>query len=434
MAAANGQDDKKKRRALMVVIDGCGIGAAPDAAEFGDLPDCNTLGNTAREVGGLNLPYMQGLGLGNIAPIAGVSEQAKTTGLYGKLQERSNGKDTQTGHWEMMGVINTAPFPYYPNGFPAEVIDRFIEETQCGGILCNKPASGTQVLDELAEEHRRTLFPIVYTSGDSVFQIATNVDVIPLATLYKWSEIARRILDGKHRVGRVIARPFNGEPGNYKRLSGDRRDYAIPPPARTLLDVLTEQGMGIFGVGKIEDIFVGQGLTHAKHTGSNKQGLELTLQAIKNEIDYNPIAIVKDKPENVQLIFTNLVDTDSMYGHRRNVKGYAHALTEIDQWLGKIMAAMSDDDLLIISSDHGNDPTAAGTDHTREFVPLLAYSPILAKSSVNLCAGVRNGFTDIAASLADWLGNRWDGAGVSFLANDRASEARGTPAMPEATV
>jgi phosphopentomutase len=420
VVSVNGQD-KQKRRALVVVIDGCGIGAAPDAAEFGDLANCNTLANTAREVGGLNLPNMTALGLGNIAPIAGLSEQTKTRGLYGKLQECSNGKDTQTGHWEMMGVIITAPFPYYPNGFPAEVIDRFIEETQCGGILCNKPASGTQVLDELAEEHRRTRFPIVYTSGDSVFQIATNVDVIPLATLYKWSEIARRILDGKHRVGRVIARPFTGEPGNYKRLSGDRRDYAIPPPAATLLDVLAERGMGIFGVGKIEDIFVGQGLTHAKHTGSNLQGLELTLQALKNEIDYKPLSIVKDQPNGVQLIFTNLVDTDSMYGHRRNVKGYAHALTEIDEWLGKIMAAMGDDDLMIISSDHGNDPTAPGTDHTREFVPLLAYSPTLAGSGINLSAGIRHGFTDIAASLADWLGSSWNGAGVSFLDNARAT-------------
>jgi phosphopentomutase len=413
--------EKGNRRALVVVIDGCGIGAAPDAAEFGDSNSCNTLCNTANEVGGLTLPNMAKLGLGNITAIKGVPSQKNTSGLYGKLQERSNGKDTQTGHWEMMGVINTAPFPYYPNGFPPEVIDRFVKETGCGGILCNKPASGTQVLDELAEEHRRTRFPIVYTSGDSVFQIATHVDVIPLVKLYEWSEIARRILDGKHRVGRVIARPFTGEPGNYKRLSGDRRDYAIPPPAPTLLDALIQQEMGIFGVGKIEDIFVGQGLTHAKHTGSNKQGLELTLDAITEKIDYAPLAIVKDKPERVQLIFTNLVDTDSMYGHRRNVPGYAHALTEIDEWLGKIMSAMRDDDLLIISSDHGNDPTAPGTDHTREFVPLLAYSPTLVAGDVNLSAGVRNGFTDIAASLADWLGTTWEGDGVSFLSTAAAT-------------
>lgn len=409
-----------RRRAFVVVIDGCGIGAAPDAHEFGDQNTCNTLANTARETGGLKLPNMARMGLGNIAPIAGVDTVQQSIGMFGKLQECSNGKDTQTGHWEMMGVVNEIAFPYYPNGFPDDVIQRFVDETGCGGVLCNKPASGTTVLDELAEEHQRTGFPIVYTSGDSVFQIATHEKTTPLETLYKWCEIARKQLQGKHRVGRVIARPFTGTRGNWKRMSGDRRDYAVPPPSATLLDGLTEQGIGVFGIGKIEDIFTGQGLTHAKHTGSNREGLELTLQSITNEIDYDKIRIAREKPEHVQFIFTNLVDTDSLFGHRRNAKGYNAALTEIDEWLGKILTSMTEDDLLVISSDHGNDPTAPGTDHTREFVPLLAYSPGLTKGA-EMNVGIRDGFTDIAASVADWLGSKWDGPGQSFVSGVRAA-------------
>ncbi len=408
------------RRAFVVVIDGCGIGAAPDAAEFGDLANCNTLANTARETGGLKLPNMARLGLGNITPIAGVQSVEKSVGRFGKLQECSNGKDTQTGHWEMMGVVNDIAFPYYPGGFPDDVIQRFVDETGCKGVLCNKPASGTAVLDELGEEHQRTGFPIVYTSGDSVFQIATHEDTVPLETLYKWCEIARRQLQGKHRVGRVIARPFTGTPGNWKRMSGARHDYAVPPPAPTLLDALSAKGVGVFGVGKIEDIFTGQGLTHAQHTGSNKEGLELTLQSITNEVDYEKIRIAKEKPEHVQFVFTNLVDTDSLFGHRRDAKGYAAALSEIDEWLGKILKSMTSDDLLIISSDHGNDPTAPGTDHTREFVPLLAYSPAF-QSASDLDVGIRNGFTDVAASVADWVGTKWDGPGVSFVSDVKAA-------------
>lgn len=421
MGTHSGSPNGKNRRAIVLVIDGCGIGAAPDAAEFGDLTTCNTLANTARETGGLNLPNMAKLGLGNITSISGVPKVDKSLGFYGKLQESSNGKDTQTGHWEMMGVISPTAFPMYPDGFPPDVIQRFIDETGCKNILCNKPASGTVILEQLGEEHQRTGYPIVYTSGDSVFQIAVNVDTTPLPTLYKWCEIARKILQGKHRVGRVIARPFAGTPGNYRRLSGDRRDYAVPPPQATLMDGLTAKGMGVFGIGKIEDIFTGQGLTHAKHTGSNKEGLELTLQAIQNQVNYAPLSITKEKPESVQFIFTNLVDTDSLFGHRRDVKGYAAALTEIDEWLGKILSSMRDDDLLIISSDHGNDPTQRGTDHTREFVPLLAYSPKLSAEVSCLDAGIRNGFTDIAASIAGWLDTTWEGPGVSFLSTVSAT-------------
>lgn len=418
--------DKSSRRAIVVVIDGCGIGASPDHDVFGDSAQCNTIANTASAVGGLALPNMASLGLGNICDIAGVNKTAKARGLYGKLAEASNGKDTQTGHWEMMGIISKEAFPMFPNGFPPEVIDKFIAETGCKGILCNKPASGTTVLEELGEEHERTGYPIVYTSGDSVFQIACHVDVVPLATLYKWSEIARKILDGPYRVGRVIARPFNGTKGNYKRISGDRHDYAVPPPGKTFLDHTLESGLGVFGVGKIEDIFVGHGLSHAKHTGTNKEGLDLTLQAVRNSLDLSKIEMDKNKTDRMGLIFTNLVDTDSLYGHRRDAKGYGSALVEIDQWLGEIIKSMRPDDLLLISSDHGNDPTAPGTDHTREFVPLIAYSPSLEASEAEQDLseeqkqlahniGVRDGFADIAGTLNDWLGLSWSGAGSSVL-------------------
>jgi phosphopentomutase len=409
------------RRAIVLVIDGCGIGAAPDHERFGDSADCNTIANTARELGGLTLPNLAAMGLGNITKIAGVTPAQQACGFFGKLEEESDGKDTQTGHWEMMGIISPTSFPMFYEGFPPEVLQPFIEQTGCKGILCNKPASGTTVLNELGEEHARTGFPIVYTSGDSVFQVATHVDVVPLATLYKWCEIARKILDGPYRVGRVIARPFSGTPGNYKRLNGDRHDYAVPPPGKTFLDKALDSGLGVFGIGKIEDIFVGHGLSHAKHTGTNKEGLELTLQAIAGDVDWNKIQISANKPDRTGLIFTNLVDTDSLYGHRRDVKGYGVALTEIDEYLGRIMKAMKPEDLLIISSDHGNDPTAPGTDHTREYVPLLAYSPSLMPSmspsqqSLKTDVGVRHGFADIAGTLADWLNLSWTGAGKSFI-------------------
>lgn len=412
-------ESKAARRAIVLVIDGCGIGASPDAANFGDAASCNTLANTARQVGGLHLPNLEKLGLGKVAPIEGIAAGNSSNGLYGKLRERSNGKDTQTGHWEMMGLVSTKAFPTYPNGFPPEVIAEFIEKTGCKNILCNKPASGTTVLEELGEEHARTGYPIVYTSGDSVFQIATNVDVIPLQTLYEWCEIAREILQGPHRVGRVIARPFKGTRGNFKRISGDRRDYAVPPPEPTLLDRVKESKHGVLGIGKIEDIFVGNGLTHAKHTGSNLEGLELTLQATQKRLELDKLLVHGEPPKtnaDVQLIFTNLVDTDSLYGHRRDVPGYGKALLEIDEWIGRIVENMQDDDLLLISSDHGNDPTAPGTDHTREFVPLLGYSPLLAKkSSLEGNIGERDGFVDIAASIADWLGVSWTGAGNSIV-------------------
>ncbi len=400
-----------KRRAIVLVIDGCGIGAAPDAKAFGDDDTCNTIVNIAKEMGGLSLPTMERLGLGNICSIPGVKGRDNAIGLFGKLEEASNGKDTQTGHWEMMGIVNQDAFPVFPNGFPPDVIDEFKRRTGVENVLCNMPESGTKVLVDLGDEHVRTGHPIVYTSGDSVFQLACHVDVIPLAKQYEWCEIAREMLDGPYRVGRVICRPFTGKSGEYTRLSGDRRDYAVPPPGTTFLDHVLKKGVGVFGVGKIEDIFVGNGISHAKHTGSNEEGLEITLSAIENRYKLEDCKISADRPDDVQVIFTNLVDTDSLYGHRRNVSGYAGALKEIDLWLERILASMSDEDLLLISSDHGNDPTFRGTDHTREYVPILAYSPKITAEDL----GTRKGFCDIAKTMSDWLGTDWHGPGESFV-------------------
>ena len=407
----------------MVVIDGCGAGAAPDAKAYGDLETCNTLGNLARHVKTLKLPQLAQLGLGNITEMQGVPANRNAIGLFGKLKELSRGKDTQTGHWELMGVVSEHEFPTYPHGFPHAIVDKFIKETGCHSILGNEPASGTEILERLGPEHQKTGAPIVYTSADSVFQIACHVDVVPLEKLYMWCEIARKILDGKHRVGRVIARPFIGEKGNYLRLQGDRRDYAVPPPEKTLLDDLREFGLGVFGVGKIEDIFVKQGLSHAKHTATNAEGLRITLAAIRNQIDLEPLAIVPNAPGEVQMIFTNLVDTDSLFGHRRDPKGYAQALVEVDQWLGKALPSLGEGDLFVIASDHGNDPTAPGTDHTREYVPLILYSPTFiddptVSSTGERELGVRASFADVGATIAGWFGLHWSRKGESCLRNN----------------
>lgn len=404
------------RRAIILVVDGCGIGAAPDATKFGDSDSCNSIGNTAKAVGGLKLPVLESMGLGNIAALEGVKPVSNPTGFFGKLQEVSNGKDTQTGHWEMMGIISETPFRTYPDGFPKDVLDRFIQETGCKNILVNKPYSGTEILDDFGAEHQKTGFPIVYTSGDSVLQIACHVDTVPLATLYKWCEIAREIMRGPHLIGRIIARPFSGTPGNYKRLSFERRDYGMKPPQQTFMDVFLDKGAGVLGIGKIEDIFDKQGVSHAIHTGSNAEGLDLTMQAIQGKFDLKSHAIMAGAPDAVQLIFTNLVDTDALFGHRRNVDGYGQSLVEFDKWLGEIVEAMHEEDVVMICSDHGNDPTAPGTDHTREFVPMIAYSKSLLRSSdLNHDIGIRNGFYDMAASLGSWMGTDWQGHGVSFL-------------------
>jgi phosphopentomutase len=393
------------RRAIVIVVDGCGVGASPDFASFGDPDTCNTVSNTARAVGGLRLPNFERLGLGNINPIDGVRQVDASRAFHGKLQELSAGKDTLTGHWEMMGLVSDCGFPTYPEGFAQELLDQFMKATGVKGILGNKPYSGTKILEDLGEEHQKTGYPIVYTSGDSVWQMACHVDTIPLAKQYEWCLIARSLLNDKYKVGRVIARPFTGTPGNYKRMGFERRDFGVKPPAATFLDELLADGAGVLGIGKIEDIFAKQGLSHAQHTHSNREGLELTLAAINGKYDLSDKGIIATAPDSVRLIFTNLVDTDSLFGHRRNVEGYAGALTEIDQWLGEIIEAMRKDDLLLISSDHGNDPTAPGTDHTREYVPIIAYSKALeAIARDRRDVGTRSGFADIAASMAAWFG------------------------------
>jgi phosphopentomutase len=419
MNAANLATSKNKRRVFVIIIDGCGVGASPDAASFGDSPKNNTLANVASAVGNLKLPTMSRLGLGRITEATGLSSSEPPIGYYGRLKELANGKDTQTGHWELMGIVNEHAFPTYPKGFPQALIDEFVEKTGCKSILGNYPASGTEILEVLGPEHQKTGFPIIYTSGDSVFQIACDVETVPLSVLYKWCEIAREILDGPNRVGRVIARPFKGSKGNYERLQGDRRDLGVPPPEPTLLDELIQNGKGVLGIGKIEDIFCGQGLSHAKHTAKNAEGLALTLAAVKRELDLHGLQVNGHSELPVEMVFTNLVDTDSLFGHRRDVKGYAQALIEIDQWLAKILDVLEADDLLVISSDHGNDPTASGTDHTREYVPVILYSPSFGSAIVTDTGshdlGIRETFADVGATIASWFSLAWQKAGTSCL-------------------
>lgn len=362
------------KRAIIIVIDSMGIGAMPDCKAFGDIPECNTLKNVCEFNNGLKLPVLERLGLGNIQDFKGVSPVENPAAQFGTLVEKSKGKDTTTGHWEIAGLVSETPFATFPDGFPEELVSKFISETGCGGILANCPASGTAIIEKLNEEHHKTKFPIVYTSADSVFQIALDTDLIPLETLYKWCEIARKILDeGNYNVSRVIARPYKVIDGKPTRISKDRRDYSMVPK-RTLLNEIKEMGGRVIAIGKIEDIFSKSGITHAIHTGSNKEGLELTLQAVKNELDLPSIAY-KDYEggEAFDLIFTNLVDTDMLYGHRNDAKGYGYAIEEIDAYLAKILPELKEEDVLFITADHGCDPTVPGTDHTREMVPLIVY-------------------------------------------------------------
>lgn len=362
------------KRAIIIVIDSMGIGAMPDCKAFGDIPECNTLKNVCEFNNGLKLPVLEKLGLGNIQDFKGVSPVENPAAQFGTLVEKSKGKDTTTGHWEIAGLVSETPFATFPDGFPEELVSKFISETGCGGILANCPASGTAIIEKLNQEHHKTKFPIVYTSADSVFQIALDTDLIPLETLYKWCEIARKILDeGNYNVSRVIARPYKVIDGKPTRISKDRRDYSMVPK-RTLLNEIKEMGGRVIAIGKIEDIFSKSGITHAIHTGSNKEGLELTLQAVKNELDLPSIAY-KDYEggEAFDLIFTNLVDTDMLYGHRNDAKGYGYAIEEIDAYLAKILPELKEEDVLFITADHGCDPTVPGTDHTREMVPLIVY-------------------------------------------------------------
>ncbi|HIT92130.1 MAG TPA: phosphopentomutase [Candidatus Stercorousia faecigallinarum] len=388
------------KRAIVVVIDSMGTGAMPDCREFNDTPECNTLKNVCEFNNGLNVPNMEKMGLGNIQDYKGIKKVENPTAQYGTMEEKSKGKDTTTGHWEMAGLVSSKPFATFPDGFPDELIEKFIKETNCGGILANKPASGTAVIAELNEEHHKTKFPIVYTSADSVFQIAVDTDLIALETLYKWCETARRILDEDNwNVSRVIARPYKIIDGKPARISKDRRDYSMVP-SHTVLNDIKDAGAKVIGIGKIEDIFSKSGITHAIHTGSNKEGLELTLKAVKNELDLDKIAYKNiNITNNAELIFTNLVDTDMLYGHRNDAAGYGKAIEEIDTYVDDIINNMKDDDLLIITADHGCDPTVEGTDHTREYVPILVFN----KKQKGGNLGLIKGFDFIADTVKNWL-------------------------------
>ena len=404
------------KRAIIIVIDSLGIGAMHDAEKYGDTLQCNTLCNVAKFNNGLNLPTLEKLGLGNIDNIEGVKQTQKPLASYGKMLEVSEGKDTTTGHWEIAGLILDEPFRTYPEGFPQFLIDEFIEKTGCKGILGNFPASGTAIIDEFGEKHLKTKFPIIYTSADSVFQIACHINAVPLETLHKWCEIAREILDShsaEHNVCRVIARPFEGSAGSFKRISAGRRDYSVAPKKQTILNKIEAFGGSVTGIGKIEDIFVKSGITRAIHTGTNKEGLELTIKALENKLSGEKGLITykqTDTPE-ISLIFTNLVDTDMLYGHRNDALGYGKALEEIDLYLEKILLTITKDDLLIITADHGCDPTVEGTDHTREMVPVLVYS----QEIVSMDLGERSSFADIACTVAEWFDINFECTGKSLL-------------------
>ena len=381
-------------RILLIVLDGAGIGAMPDAPEWGDAGS-DTFGHIleSREV---RLPNLQRYGLGNIRPLAQLPPLQNPVGSYGRCALRSNGKDTTTGHWEMAGIILERAFPTYPNGFPSAVIDRFVREADVPGILGNIPASGTEIIKVLGEEHVQTRKPIVYTSADSVFQIAAHEEVIPLERLYELCEIARRILDGEHKVGRVIARPFLGQPGAFYRTE-NRHDYAVPPPGENLLPALAEADLDVVCIGKIASIYDSLGVTRDLTAKNNEQSIVQTIAAL-NELSRG-------------LIFSNLVDFDMLYGHRRDTEGYAKALEHFDARLPEIEAAMRDDDLLMITADHGNDPTFPGSDHTREYAPLLVFGKS-ARPGVNL--GTRDSLADIGQTIASNFNLRL-AAGRSFL-------------------
>ena len=344
---------------IVLVVDSGGVGAAPDVAAYHDRPDVNTIGNTASAAGGLALPNLQALGLGDITNVRGVDATASPRASWARLRESSNGKDTVTGHWEMMNIIVRTPFPTYPHGFPPDVVERF-EKITGRAVLGNRTASGTQIIEELGPEHMRTGRPILYTSADSVFQVAAHERIVPLETLWEWCATAREMLIGENRVNRVIARPFDGEPGRFVRTAG-RRDYAVPPPRPSVLDALSAAGVPTCGLGKIGDIYCCQGIAAGSRTADNAEGIAKTVEWL-------------DAGQG-GFCFTNLNDFDSKYGHRRDPLGYAQALVALDQSLPAILNRLGDGDRLIITADHGCDPTAPGTDHTREFAPLLDYVP-----------------------------------------------------------
>lgn len=373
-----------KKKAVLIVVDSCGVGALPDAALFGD-EGANTLAHLAKDNGGISLPNMEKIGLGNIIDIEGVAKNNNAIGYYGKAMETSKAKDTSTGHWEIAGLVSTKPFNTYPNGFP-EITIKKIEEFSGRKVVCNKPYSGTEVIDDYADEQLKNGSLIVYTSADSVLQIAAHEEIIPIDELYNICKKSLEICNEHSPVARVIARPYIGTKGNYKRTER-RHDYSVPPSGETMLDRLKNKNLPVIGIGKTSDIFAGVGITENRQTNKNNlDGIEKTIKAIK-EIDEG-------------LIFTNLVDFDMLYGHRRDSKGYKNALEEFDKYIPEMIENLNDDDLFIITADHGCDPTYKGSDHTREYIPILAYGKNLKK---NVDIGVKDSFVSIAASIENHL-------------------------------
>ncbi|MBP1988963.1 phosphopentomutase [Paenibacillus eucommiae] len=386
------------KRICVIVLDSVGIGELPDAERFGDTGS-HTLGHIAERTPGFSLPNLQKMGLGNIAELQHIPAASDPGAYYGKMAEASLGKDTMTGHWELMGLKVEIPFAVYPDGFPVKLIEQF-EQATGRPVIGNKPASGTEILVELGEEQMRTGAWIVYTSADSVFQLAAHEEIIPLEELYRACEIARKLtLQDEFAVGRVIARPYTGKPGSFTRTP-NRHDYAVKPPARTVMNELKDASLDVIAIGKINDIYSGEGVTQAITTKSNLDGIQQTIEALKGSFK--------------GLVFTNLVDFDSLYGHRRDPVGYGKALQHFDEWLPAIMEHIGADDLLVITADHGNDPIHPGTDHTREYVPILLYNPSFTASR---SIGTRATFSDLGATIADNFKVSTNGNGISFLAN-----------------
>lgn len=375
----------KFRRVCLVVLDSAGIGEMPDAAAWGDAGS-NTLGHIL-ESRLVNIPNLQHLGLGNITPLKGLAPVDAPTGSYGKCTLKSDGKDTTTGHWEMAGIILKQGFPKFPDGFPPRIIDEFVSQAKVPGVLGNVPASGTEIIKDLGEEHIRTSKPIVYTSADSVFQIAAHEEVVPIDRLYEICEIARNILHGDDEVARVIARPFLGSTADNFKRTENRHDYAVPPPAGNLLPLLKDAGLDVVCIGKIASIYDNMGVTEDLTAKNNDQIIDVTIQALKND--------------SRGLIFSNLVDFDMLYGHRRDTEGYARALEHFDARLPEIFDALNEDDLLIMTADHGNDPSYPGSDHTREYVPLLVYGKI---ATGGVALGTRQSLSDIGQTIAENFG------------------------------
>lgn len=389
-----------------MIIDACGIGSMPDWKDYDEVAVSNTLANTCKfaheNLNGIKLPNLQEMGIANITDLAGLAKIDQPSASFGKMAELNDAKDTITGHWEMMGIKMSEPFKFYPEGFPEEILEEFKKQTGVKGILANCAASGTQIINELGDEHLKTGYPIIYTSADSVLQLACHVDVVDLETQYKWSQIARDIMRGEHEVARIITRPFTSNP-NYKedgvdnlkkpaseqkyiRLNDKRHDYSILPPTKSVLKSLLEKDIKVLGMGKIQDIFAGDGVPRNIKTKDNDDGMQKFIDVLKTE-------------HEDQLIFLNLVETDCNYGHRRDPKGFAEALEAIDRRIPEVLAALTDEDALFITADHGCDPTAAGSDHTREYVPMLFYNKKLVAKDL----GTRESFADLGATILNWF-------------------------------